>query len=171
MFEIDARSALEIVVRVAVIYTGCMLLLRISGRREMSQMSPMDLLAMLLVSETVSPALTGTEDSVTGGLIAAATLFALVVGTGYLAFQSRRAERVLQGRAIVLIEHGRVRVDAMRELRISDDDLRTALHQQGLLHVRDVARAYVEPDGKITMINEDQYESSRARLHGEAASR
>ncbi len=108
-FDISGLEALEIVVRVAVIYVGCMVLLRISGRREMSALGPMGLLAMLLISETVSPALTGNDDSVTAGLIAAPTLFALVVATNTLSFRNRRFSEVVEGHAVVLIDHGKVR--------------------------------------------------------------
>src|SRR5688500_7317195 len=138
MFSIEGMKVLEIIARVALVYVACMVLLRVSGRREMSDMSPMDLLAMLLVSETVSPALTGGDETVTGGVIAASMLFALCVSTGWLAFRYRRAETLLQGHAAVLIEDGRVRSEVMNKYRISDDDLRTALHTQGLLEVRDV---------------------------------
>lgn len=163
MFSIEGMKALEIIARVALIYVACLVLLRVSGRREMSDMSPMDLLAMLLVSETVSPALTGGDDSVTGGVIAASILFALCVGTGWLAFRYRRAGSVLQGHAAILIEDGRVRSAVMRKYRISDDELRTALHMKGLLEVRDVGRAYVEPDGDITIIEMDSYQETKER--------
>ncbi len=163
MFDIDAMKVLEIIARVALIYVACMVLLRISGRREMSDMSPMDLLAMLLVSETVSPALTGGDESVTGGVLAASVLFALCVGTGWLAFRYRKAESILQGHAAILIENGHVRSAVMQKFRISDDDLRTALHDKGLLEVQDVGRAYVEPDGHITIIEMESYEKTKDR--------
>ncbi len=157
VFDIDVVKALEIVGRVTIIYVACMVLLRVSGRREMSEMGPMDLLAMLLLSETVSPALTGNDDSVTAGLVAAATLMALCVGTTWLAFRHRGIEQLVEGDAVVLIEHGHVKADVLRRFRISGSELDTALHQHGLLHVAEVARAYVESDGKITIIKRKDF--------------
>jgi uncharacterized membrane protein YcaP (DUF421 family) len=148
--------ALEIVARVTVIYIAAMVLLRISGRREMSELGPMDLLTMLLVSETVSPALTGEDSSVQGGLLAAATLFALSVLTSKLVFKSRRAEQVISGEAVVLIDRGKVRPDVLNRFRISNDDLRAKLHEHGLLRVDQVLRAYVEADGDITIIKQPE---------------
>ncbi len=143
---------LEIVGRVTVIYVAAMLLLRLSGRREIAELGPMDLLTMLLVSETVSPALTGNSDSVAVGLLAATTLMGLGVLTSWLAYRSRRFDKLIAGEAVVLIDHGKVRRDVMKKYRITDDDLRNKLHENHLLHVDQVLRAYVEADGEITMI-------------------
>jgi uncharacterized membrane protein YcaP (DUF421 family) len=150
----------EIVLRVAIIYAALTVLLRISGRREMAQLRPVDLLTMLLVSETVSPALTGGDESVAGGLLAAATLMALTVVTDMLVFRSRRAERLLEGRAVLLIRDGKVNGEVMRRYRITDEDLHCALRQAGLLTVDQVGRAYVESDGEITVLDRDAVEKA-----------
>jgi uncharacterized membrane protein YcaP (DUF421 family) len=171
MFDIDGLKAIEIVGRVAFIYVAVLLLMRVSGRREMSELSAMDLLVMLLISETISPALTGGDESVTGGVIAAATLLALYVLTGWLAFRYRRVESLIQGTAAVLINDGHVQIDVLRKFRITDDDLRTTLHQHGLLHVTEVKRAFVEPDGEITIIKQQDYEEARPILEGARGSR
>lgn len=168
MFDIEGAKVLEIVARVAIVYTACMVLLRISGRREMSQLTPMDLLAMLLLSETVSPAMTGGDETVTGGVIAATALIALAVLTAWIAFRYHRIEKLLQGEAIVLVEDGKVRTELLGKYRISSDDLDNALHQHGLLHMEQVKRAYVEADGEITIITRKNYdewiEQRRRRL-------
>lgn len=165
MFEIAGTKLLEIIARVAIIYIACMVLLRISGRREMSELGPMDLLTMLLLSETVSPALTGGDESLSGALAAAAVLMALTVATSWLVRRSRLANRIIEGEAVVLIEDGRVRPAVLQKFQITDEDLRAALHMQGLLHVGDVARAFVESDGKITIVKRSDHEASMARTH------
>lgn len=165
MFDIAITEALEIVARVTLIYVACMVLLRVSGRREMSELSPMDLLAMLLLSETVSPALTGGAESVPAGLIAAGMLMLLTVLTSWLVFRSHRAERLVQGSAVVLIDRGRVKPEVLRKFRISSDDLENVLHQHGLLHVREVHRAYVESDGEITIIKQQEHSEAQELFH------
>lgn len=145
---------LEIVGRVAVIYVVCMILLRLT-RREMSEMGPMDLLTMLLLSETVSPALTANDESLVTGLVAAGTLMALCVFTEILVFRSRRAAKLIEGSAAVLIRDGKVDSEVMRRYRITNEDLRATLHDKGLLSVDEVRRAYVEADGAITVIEND----------------
>jgi uncharacterized membrane protein YcaP (DUF421 family) len=165
VFEIEGTKLLEIIARVAIIYIACMVLLRLSGRREMSELGPMDLLTMLLLSETVSPALTGGDESLPGALTAAAVLLALTVATSWLVRRSRLAGRVIEGHAVVLIDNGRVRQGVLQKFRITDEDLRAALHMQGLLHVGDVARAFVESDGKITIVKRSDHDTSMARTH------
>ena len=143
---------LEVVGRVVLIYVFCLVLLRLSGRRELAQLGPLDLLVMLLLSETVSPALTGNESGIDVGLTAAGTLVLLYTATGWLTFRNRTADRLIQGEAVVLIEEGHVKANVLRRYRITDDDLDAALHDQGLLRVSEVRRAYVEADGQITLI-------------------
>jgi len=144
--------ALEIVGRVVIIYVACMILLRVSGRREMSELGPMDLLTMLLLSETVSPAITGGDNSLPVGLLAAGTLMVLCVVTAQITYRSRRAERLIQGAAVVLIRDGHVDSKVMRRFMITDEDLHTSLHKHGLIAVDEVKRAYVEADGEVTII-------------------
>ena len=154
-------QGLEIVGRVTVIYVAAMILLRLSGRREMAELGPMDLLAMLLVSEAVSPALTGGDDSLGAGLLAAATVMALGVLVSWMTFRWRRAERLITGEAAVLIDHGKLRPEVLRRYRITNDELRAKLHENGLQRVEQVKRAYVEADGDVTIIEEDQAEASK----------
>lgn len=166
MFAIDVAKILEIVARVAIIYIGCMVLLRVSNRREMSGLGPMDLLTMLLLSETVSPALTGGDDTITGGMTAAIVLLGMTAITSYLTFRSRKFEQVVQGTAVVLIRDGVVAPSVLRRYRITADDLQNSLHKKGLMSVREVARAFVEPDGAITFIRKADHDEAIAEAHG-----
>jgi uncharacterized membrane protein YcaP (DUF421 family) len=145
-------TLLEIAGRVALMYIALLAMLRVTGRRELAELSPMELLTMLLLSETVSPALTGGDTSIVGGLVAAGTLMALTVGSRVLVFRSKVARRVIEGTPVVLISHGRVHEDVLRAERITDSELRESLHQNGLLTVKDVAYAFIEADGEITII-------------------
>jgi len=144
--------ALEIVGRVAVVYGVLLIALRVGGRRELAELSPMDLLTMLLISETVSDALTGEHDGLAGGLTAAVALIAISFLASWISFRSRRAERVISGDAAVLIADGQLDPEVRRKHHISDDVLGTALHEAGVLEVADVARAFIEPDGAITVV-------------------
>jgi uncharacterized membrane protein YcaP (DUF421 family) len=166
VFEIAGVKVLEILGRVALIYVACMVLLRVSGRREMSELGPMDLLTMLLLSETVSPALTGGDESLSGALVAASALMILTVLTSWIVRRSRLADRWIEGEAVVLIHDGHVRPEVLRRFRITDDDLRAALHDRGMMSVAEVARAFVEADGKLTFIKRSDHEQALAQAHG-----
>lgn len=165
MFSIEASKLAEIVARIAVIYVSCFALLRLAGRREMSELGPMDLLTMLLISEAVSPALTGGDESVTAALVAVVMLVALAALAAFLAMRSKRLDNLLEGRAQVLIHDGKVNAGVLRKQRITDEDLRAKLHEHGVLNVKDVARAYVEADGGITIVKRTELEESRQRFH------
>ncbi len=101
----------------------------------MSELGPMDLLTMRLVSEAVSPAMTGGDASLPGGLVATVTVMGLGVLTSWINYRSRRAEKLITGEAVVLIERGTARPEVMRRFRLTDDELYEALHQHGLLSV------------------------------------
>jgi uncharacterized membrane protein YcaP (DUF421 family) len=152
MFGIGAATAAEIVGRVVIVYIGLLLMLRVAGRRTLSDITPLDMLVMLLVSETVSPALTAGDESVTAGLLAAGTLVVVATAASALAFRSRRVELTMSGSPATLIKDGKVDEAVLRTYRITSEDLETALHRSGVLAVREVRRAFVEPDGEITVV-------------------
>jgi uncharacterized membrane protein YcaP (DUF421 family) len=145
-------SPLEIVIRVVVLYLALVLLVRLAGKREVGQLSPLDLLAMLILSETVSPALTVQDSSLPGSLLASATLLALTGLMGRLSYRSRRLERWIEGSPTVLVEDGELDREAARRERITQQELDGALRRHGVDSLREVKRAMVEPNGEITVV-------------------
>jgi uncharacterized membrane protein YcaP (DUF421 family) len=143
---------LEIVGRVVVVYLALLVMVRIAGKREIGSLGPMDFLAMLLLSETVSPALTRQDTSLAAALTAAATLLGLTMLVSWLCYRFRTAERLIDGPPRVVIRDGRVDDDVRRSERISDQELAAALRKEGLQSPSDVACATVEPTGRITVI-------------------
>lgn len=142
----------EIVVRVALIYGALLVMLRISGKRVMSELDPADLLALLLLSETVSPALTGQDTSVSASLIAAAMLVAACMLTAFLTFRSRIFDRLLEGRPSELIVDGKVNEGTVRRELITKWQLEEGLRHAGVRSTDQVELAMVEPGGEITVI-------------------
>jgi uncharacterized membrane protein YcaP (DUF421 family) len=143
---------LEIVLRVAIVYAGVFLLFRLVGKKELGQLAPMDFLAMLLVSETVSPALTGQDPSVIGSLVAAATLMGITLAMDWVTWRWKGAARVIEGVPQVLIHDGRVLKDVQRREKLSDDEMASALRREGVERTEDVRLAVVEPSGRITVV-------------------
>jgi uncharacterized membrane protein YcaP (DUF421 family) len=145
-------DALEIVGRVTLIYVAITVLLRVAGKKELASLSPIDLVTMLLLSETVSQALVGGSASLWKGLLAATTLIGLTVLVSAATFRSRRLRRAIEGSAQVLIRDGRLDAQVLRRERLTDAELGTALHAAGVRAVDEVARAFVEPSGAITIV-------------------
>lgn len=147
-----STPAPEIVLRVAVLYFALIAMIRLAGKREVGQLSPVDLLGMLLLSETVSPALTAQDPSIAASLLAAATLLASSALLSRAVFRWPAAERWVDGEPTVLVEEGRLLPEASRHERISLRDLEAALRRHGVEHVESVRRAVVETNGEITIV-------------------
>lgn len=145
-----------IALRVTVIYVALLALLRLGGRRELAQLTPADMLLLLLLSEAVSPALTGGEDSIGAGLFGAAFLIGLTWIISRLTFRSRKFEALVEGRTIVLVRNGKLDQAQLRSMLITDQQLRTSMHQHGVTRIEQIAVAYVEPSGKVTIIKRDE---------------
>jgi len=143
---------LEIVARVTLVYVGLVVMVRLAGKREIGQLAPLDLLAMLLLSETVSPALTAQDPSLVASLVAAGTLLGLTALTSRLTYRSRRLEGFLEGRPVVLVERGRLDEAVARRERFSVQDVEVALRKHGVETISTVHRATIEPDGSISVI-------------------
>ncbi len=142
----------EIAARIMVIYLGLMALVRISGKRQISDLTPMDLLTVLIISEIVSPALTAGDESVTAALLGSAVLFGITAIISLVSYRWPRVERLLEGEPQTLIYRGALDRRVMRSERITDQDLQVALHQNGVESIEEVRLAMVEPNGHITMV-------------------
>lgn len=145
-------NLLEIVLRVLLIYAALFALLRLVGRRELADLTPMDLITVLLLSETVSPALTSGDSSIATALVAAATLLALTWLLSWGTFRWPRLGRLIEGRPRLLVFDGRVDRSVLRRLHITRAELRGAMRQEGIGELAKVRWAVVEPTGKISFV-------------------
>ncbi|MCD6681766.1 MAG: DUF421 domain-containing protein [Burkholderiaceae bacterium] len=161
---ISAAPWWEPIVRAASIYVALMLLMRLAGKRTLSQLTPFDLLVMLLLSEAVSPSMGGNDQSILGGIVRAATLIGLNLAVGYATAQSRSVERFIQGSPVVIGRHGTLFERAMRRQRIGRDDIDKAL-RQAQCTLPELELAVLEPDGQITV-----WKKSGESSGGDAAS-
>lgn len=141
----------ELLLRAVLVYAFVFLLLRIVGKKHVGEMAPFDLVVLLLLSESVQNALVGEEKSVTGGLIAAAALFAASQAMSYFAWSSKRAERYLEGTPRLLVRNGRVCRDVLAQEQITRSELLEALRREGCASLTKVRYAVLENDGSITI--------------------
>src|ERR1700693_1910467 len=105
MFNI-AIPIWELILRGVVVYAFLLVLLRITGKRQVGQLAPFDLVLLLVLSNAVQNSMNGGDNSVTGGLISATTLIVVNYSVGLLTFKSKRMEEIIEGRPIVLIHNG-----------------------------------------------------------------
>ena len=141
----------EIVVRAAVVYAALFLLIRITGKREVGELTPFDLVFLLVISEQVSPALTGGDESLAAAGIGLVTLMGLNFGITYLTSRIRSVERMLEGRPRFLIRRGAVEYETMRREAISKNELLAALRENGCFRPSEVEWAVLETNGTISV--------------------
>lgn len=147
---------LQIVLRTGVIYLLVLIGVRLSGKREVGQMTPFDLTLLLLLSNSVQNAMTGPDTSLLGGIIAAATLLILNYLVADVSGGSRRIRRLIEGQPTLLIHDGKI-VDAhMAKEHVSLDELHRALREHGINACDQVALAVLEVDGSISCLKYDE---------------
>ncbi|MGA8763197.1 MAG: YetF domain-containing protein [Candidatus Sulfotelmatobacter sp.] len=147
---------LQIVLRTGVIYLVVLIGVRLSGKREVGQMTPFDLTLLLLLSNSVQNAMTGPDTSVAGGVVAASTLLLLNYIVGSLSGTSRGFRRVVEGEPSLLIHDGQVIESHMIKEHVSMDELQRALREHGIAACKDVALAVLEVDGSISCLKYDE---------------
>ena len=141
----------QLLARASIIYLVLFVLFRFSGKRQAGQMTPFDLLLLLIISNGVQNAMIGPDTSVTGGLVVALALIAWNQLFGWLSSRNRRVESWLEGRPEVLVHNGRVFEDVLARNRMSLEELRSALRRQGCFDLDEVAFAVLETNGTVSV--------------------
>lgn len=141
----------ELVVRAATVYAILLLLIRLSGRRTVGQFTPFDLLVVMLLSESVSNALTGGDESIAAGLISATTLIGLNLLVAATSARVVAIQTALQGEPVLIGKDGRIFSDTLRKLHVPEADVQQALREADC----DIDRmqcAFLEADGRISIL-------------------
>jgi len=147
---------LQIVARTGIIYLLVLIGVRLSGKREVGQMTPFDLTLLLLLSNSVQNAMTGPDTSLAGGAVAACTLLVLNYGVAAVSGSNRRLRRLIQGEPSLLVHDGKVIESHMARERVSLDELHRALREHGINSCDQVALAVLEVDGSISCLKYDE---------------
>ncbi|MFN7982962.1 MAG: DUF421 domain-containing protein [Vicinamibacterales bacterium] len=156
---------IEKMIRPIIVYAFLIAGLRLGGKRELAQLNPFDLVVLLTLSNAVQNAIIGDDNSVTGGLIGAATLLALNHFVVRLIYGHDKIEQLVEGDADVLIERGIVQQKRLDKELISCGELLSAAHKQGFASLDEVERAILEPGGTICFFGKEP--SLERRRHEE----
>jgi uncharacterized membrane protein YcaP (DUF421 family) len=154
------RVILEIVLRTIVIYLVVLIGVRLSGKREVGQMTPFDLVLLLLISNSVQNAMTGPDTSVIGGIAAAVTLLLLNYLIAELSGTNRRFRKVIEGQPTLLVHDGQLLTAHLTKEHVSMDELERSLREHGINNYHDVALAVLEVDGSISCLKYDELNPS-----------
>jgi len=143
---------LQIVLRTGVIYLVVLIGVRLSGKREVGQMTPFDLTLLLLLSNSVQNAMTGPDTSLVGGVVAACTLLLMNYVVADISGANRRFRKFIQGQPSLLIHDGTIIEAHMAKEHVSMDELQRALREHGISDYHQVALAVLEVDGSISCL-------------------
>ena len=147
---------LQIALRTGAIYLLVLIGVRLSGKREVGQMTPFDLTLLLLLSNSVQNAMTGPDTSVIGGAVAAGTLLVLNYLVADISGTNRRFRRWIQGQPSLLVHDGMPIEEHMAREHVSMDELHRALREHGIKGMDQVALAVLEVDGSISCLKYDE---------------
>ena len=151
----SARVLVEIFIRTASIYLVILIGVRLSGKREVGQMTPFDLTLLLLLSNAVQNAMTGPDTSLPGGVVAACTLLLMNYLVAEVSGMNRRFRRFVQGSPTLLIHDGQLLPSNLAREHLTVDEVERALREHGIGSVKDVSLAVLEVDGSISALKYD----------------
>jgi len=140
---------LEKIIRPILVYAFLILGLRLAGKRELAQLNPFDLVVLLTLSNTVQNAIIGEDNSLSGGILGAATLLLVNYLVVRFLFAHERVDRIVEGEEDVLIDHGRLQADNLKKELLTKHELETAAHRQGFSNLDEIEEAAIEPGGTI----------------------
>jgi uncharacterized membrane protein YcaP (DUF421 family) len=143
---------LEKILRPVIVYFFLVVMLRLSGKRELVQLNPFDLVVLLTLSNTVQNAIIGDDNSVSGGLLGATSLLAVNYLTVRFLYKHKNLDQLVEGKADVLIEGGKLRPEHLKKELITTTQLEAAARKQGFGSLNEVDQCILEPGGTLSFI-------------------
>jgi len=144
---------MDSMLRTALIYFFILALIRLTGKRTLSQLTTFDFVLLLIIGEATQQALIGEDYSLTNALTVMLTLIGLESGLSLLKRRFGRLEKILDGVPVVLVDHGRPLTDRLERTRLDESDILAAAREaQGLERMEQIKYAVLERDGKISVV-------------------
>lgn len=144
---------MDLVLRAAVIYVFLFVLMRVIGRRELSQLQPFDVLLLVVLGDLITQGALQSDMSLTGAMLASGTFALLTVATSFLAYRFRRLRPVLEGEPLVVVVDGKVVEQNLARERLTIDDIQEEARANGIASLNDVRWAVLETTGRISFIS------------------
>lgn len=153
--DIIHNGYVQIIISSVVVYLFIIIAIRLFGKKELSQLSVIDLVFILLISNSVQNAMVGTNSTLTGGLAAAAALFVTNYIFKQFLYRFPKFSKFIQGEEVLLIYNGKLNRKNMGKSRITEDELMEAIREHGVSGIEDVNLAIMEVDGNISVLSDD----------------
>ncbi|MBS1594736.1 MAG: DUF421 domain-containing protein [Bacteroidetes bacterium] len=163
----DWIGLLIIVAKSSVVYLFILGAIRLFGKKELAQLSVVDLVFILLISNSVQNAMVGSDNSLQGGIAAALGLFIVNYVLKTLSYRFSSVNKALQGESIMLIYEGKLLTEHCKKAMISKEEVEAAVREHGVKSIEDVNLAVLEVDGNISVVSDDfkKRTTRRRRAH------
>ena len=155
MWNLSVPHWWEFLARAVLVYLLILVLLRLTGKRQVGNMSPFDLVLLLLLSNSVQNAMNGGDNSVTAGALLASTLVGLNWIIGWLTYRSKTAERLVEGRPVIIVHDGHVLRKTMASVQMTMHELESALREEGCAGPEEVKFAILENNGHLSVLKHE----------------
>jgi len=147
---------MQIVVRASIMFVFLWITMRCMGRKELAQLSPAELVLLVVLGDLIQQGVTQSDTSMTAAILAVSTFVLWMLGISYLSYKSNRAQNALEGQPVVLIENGRVMRKMLEYERLTEDELKDAALEQGIADLRQVSLGVLSADGKFAFVRFDE---------------
>ena len=149
------HTLLEVALRTTIVYLALVIGIRLTGQRQLGQMSTFDLVLLLIIANAVQNAMVGPDTSVAGGLVAAGVLLFWHQVINRLRRSSRQFARLIAGEGVMLIKDGEILQEHVRHAGVTAEELLQSLREHGVATVAEVRLGVLEPDGSVSVIRYD----------------
>jgi uncharacterized membrane protein YcaP (DUF421 family) len=163
MYELLSNNYIRIIGSTLAVYLFIIIAIRLFGKKELAQLSVVDLVFILLISNAVQNAMVGPDSTLSGGLVAASTLFLINYLLKYLQYRFPKFGKIVQGDATMLIYKGKILKSHLKIVKISEDELMEAVREHGVASVKEVDLAIMEVDGNISVLSEKYQKKTTKR--------
>ncbi len=155
MQQLLSNNYVQVILRCIAVYIFVIIAIRVFGKKELAQLSVIDLVFILLISNSVQNAMVGPDTSLAGGMLAAMSLFIVNYILKRTLYKHKHASELLQGKAVLLVYKGVVQTDNLARAEITEEELQAAIREHGVEDASCVDLAMLEVDGNISVISDN----------------
>ncbi|HLU23858.1 MAG TPA: DUF421 domain-containing protein [Bacillaceae bacterium] len=143
---------ISIIFRTIFLYGVILVIFRLMGKREIGELSILDLVVFIMIGEMAVVAIEQHNDPILHSIVPMLILLIIQVGLAYIGLKSRRFRRLIDGKPSLIINKGKIDENEMRKLRYNFDDLLMQLREKDIPNIADVEFAILEPSGNLSVI-------------------
>ena len=141
----------DLVLRAVIVYAFLLIILRLTGRRQVGQLAPFDLVLLLVLSNAVQNAMNAGDNSLLAGIILSVTLISLNMIMANVTWRWRKIEALIEGKPRLLVHNGKLVHEGLARERITKHEMMAALREAGASRLEDVQTAVLETNGHISV--------------------